>query len=85
MSPKAKKLLLISATFTPVTETRKEVIETAETAGEGKDGEESKGEYPNFARVPCIQYPITFRKKFVPILAFFDLGSEVNAIYPHFV
>ena len=69
----------------PVTETREETVEiikAVETAGIGKDGEESKSEYlENIARVPCIQYPITFWKKSVPILALFDLGSKVNAIY----
>ena len=55
-----------------------------ETVGESKDDEESKGEYPNLARVPCIRYPITFRKKSVPVLALLDLGSEVKAFYPTF-
>ena len=35
----------------------------------------------NFVLVLCIQYLITFRKKFVPILALFDLSSEFNAIH----
>ena len=47
-----------------MTVTREETIETAkavETAGTGNDGEKSKSEYPkNLARVPCIQYSITF-------------------------
>ena len=44
-----------------VTKTRKEAVETAETAGAGKDGTESKGEYPeNLAQVLNIRYPVTF-------------------------
>ena len=31
-----------------------------------------------------MQYSIIFQKKFVPILVLFDLGNEVNAIYPTF-
>ena len=84
MSPEAKKLVLVSANSTPVTETREEAVETAETAGEGKDGEESKGKYPNLAQVPYNRHPITFRKKFVPVLALLDSDSEVNAIHPTF-
>ena len=65
-----------------MTETRREVVKTTEIAGKGKDGKESKGEYSNLIRIPCIRYSITFRKKSVPILALLDLSSEVNAIYP---
>ena len=36
----------------------------------------------NLAQVLCIRYLINFRKK--SVLAFFDLGSEVNAVYPAF-
>ena len=80
-----KKLVSVSATSTPVTETREEAFGTAkviETAEAGKDGEESKGEYQNLARVPCIRYPINFGKQ--SMSALFDSGSEVNAVYPAF-
>ena len=75
----------------PVTGTREEVVEAAESVGTtdavetakvGKDDEESKGEYPNLAQVLCIRYPITFRKKSVSMLALLDSGSEVNIIHP---
>ena len=75
----------VLATSTQVTETRKEIVETAEvveSAKVGKDGVNSKGEYPNLTQVLCIRYPITFRKKSVSMSAFLDSGSEVNAIYP---
>ena len=79
----------VSATSTSMTETREETVakdvETAEAVKStevSKDGAQNKGEYPNLARVPCIQYPITFWKKSVSMLALFDLGSEVNAIHP---
>ena len=54
--------MLVSATFTPVTETREETVETAkvvEFAKVSKDGIESEGEYLNLVRVPYIRYPIT--------------------------
>ena len=88
----AKNLVLVSTTSTPVTETKKETVETpeavetakiVETTGTGKDGKKSKGEYPeNLAQVPCIRYPINFEKK--SVLALFDLGSKVNAVHPAF-
>ena len=87
MSPEVKKLVLVSATSTPVTGTRAETVETAEaveTAEVGEDGNESEGEYPNPTQVPCIRYPITFRKKSLRVLALLDSGSEVNAIHPTF-
>ena len=76
-------------TFTSVTGTRKEAIETAETAkvvetvGAGKDSKKSKGdEYlRNLVQVLYIQYLITFRKKSILVSALFNLDSEVNAIY----
>ena len=71
-----------------MTGTRAETIETAEaigTAEVSEDGEESEGECPNLARVPCIRYPITFRKTSVPVSALLDSGSEVNAIHPTLV
>ena len=71
-----KKLVSVSATSTPVTETREEATEV------DKGGAESEGEYPSLARVPCIRYPITFRKKSVSMSALLDSGSEVNAIHP---
>ena len=79
--------MLVLATSTPVTETREETVQTAEaveTTEIVKDGDESKNEYPNLARVPCIRYFMTFRKKCVPISTLFDSGSEVNAIYSTF-
>ena len=82
--PRAKKLVSVLATSTLMTETRGETVKTMETAREGKDGEESERKYPNLVRVPCIQYPITFRKKSVPVLALLDSKSEVNAIHPTF-
>ena len=59
MSPETgcKKLVLVSATFTSVTEAKKEV-ESIETTRASKDGKESKGE--NLAQVLCICYPIIF-------------------------
>ena len=80
-----KKLVLISATSTPVTETREEaieVVETVETAKVGKDGEESNDEYLNLIQVLCIRYSITFWKKSVSVSVLFNSGSEVNAIHP---
>ena len=74
-----KKLVSVLATSTPVTETREEEVGTVEA---GKDGEESEGEYRNLTRVPCIRYPVTFRKKSVSMSALLDSGSEVNAIHP---
>ena len=74
-----------------MTETREEAVEAVksigtadaiETAEIGKDNKESKGEYPNLARVPCIRYPITFRKNSVSMSALLDSSSEVNAINP---
>ena len=41
---KSKKLVLVSATSTLVTETREEAVETAEATD--KDGERSKSKYP---------------------------------------
>ena len=82
---RVKKLVSVSAISMPVTGTREEAVETVEaveTAKISKDGEKSEGEYPNLAQVPCIRYPITFWKKSMSMLALFDLGSEVNAIYP---
>ena len=70
-----------------MTGTRAETVETAEaigTAEVNEDGNESEGECPNLARVPCIRYPIIFRKNSVPVLALLDSGSEVNAIHPTF-
>ena len=85
MSPKVKKLVSVLATSTPVTGTRAEIVETAKTFGTAKvneDGNKSEGECPNLAQVPCIRYPITFRKKSVSMSALLDSGSEVNAIHP---
>ena len=79
--PKTKKLVLVSAISTPMTKTRREVVETVKTAREDRDGEKSKSENPNLTQVLCIQYPITFRKNSVPISVLFDLGSKFNAIH----
>ena len=90
MSPEAKKLVLVLATSTPVTETREEADETAEaietaeaveSTKVGKGRAESEGEYPSLARILCIRYPITFRKKSMSMSALFDSSSEVNAIH----
>ena len=67
-----------------MTETREKTVETAkavETAKVGSNGEESKGEYPNLARVPYNRYSITFWKKSISISALFDSGSEINTIH----
>ena len=86
-----KKLVSVSATSTPVTGTREEAVEAAESVGTvkavetakvGKDNKESESKYPNLAQVPCIRYPITFRKKSMTMSALLDSGSKVNAIYP---
>ena len=86
MSPEAKKLVLVLAIFTPLTETREETVETAktvETAETSKDGGKSKSEYPdNLARVLCICYPINFKKQSVSALL--DSGSKVNTVHPAF-
>ena len=99
ISPKDKKLMLVPTTSMPVTGTRAETVETTEavktaeaietakavgTAEVSEDGDESKGECPNLARVLCIWYPITFRKKSVLVSVLFDSGSEVNAIHSTF-
>ena len=42
MSPGAKKLVLVSAASMSVTKTRGEAVESAETAGEEKNGKESR-------------------------------------------
>ena len=75
----------VSAIFTLMTETREEAVEITkaiETTKDDKNGEKSKGEYSNLIRVPCIWYPITFRKKSESISALFNSNNEVNAIYP---
>ena len=77
-----KKLVSVSVTSTPVTETREEAVgttEVVETAEVGKDGEESESEYQNLVQVPCICYPINFGKQSVSAL--FDLESEVNVVH----
>lgn len=84
-----KKLVLVSITSTLVTTTRKEAVETAKTiktARTDKNSKENKdSEYlRNLIQVLCIQYSITFQKKFVPVLALFKSGSKVNAIYSTF-
>ena len=88
MSPeskeRAKKLVSVLVTSTLVTRIREKAVETAEA--DGKDGEQSEGEYSeNLVHIPCIWNPVICRKKSMPVLALFDLGSEVNAIHPTFV
>ena len=63
------------------------MVETAKAVGTakvGKDGDKNKGEYPNFAQVSWIRYPITFRKEFVPVSVLLDSGREIDAIHPTF-
>lgn len=89
LKTRCKKQVLVSATYTLVTKTRKKAIETAgiaKTVGISKNNKESKGgRYPgNLAQIPYIQYFITFWKRSVPMMALFDCGSEINAIYPTF-
>ena len=82
---RVKKLVSVLATSTPVTGTREESVGTTkavETAKVGNDSKESKGEYPNLAQVPCICYPVNFRKK--SVLALFNSGSKVNAVHSAF-
>ena len=83
-----KKLMSVLATSTLVTGIKEKAIETAksvetveaiETAEVGKDSEESKDEYSNLARVLCIRYSITIRKK--SVLALLDSGIEINTIH----
>ena len=62
-------VVTVSATSTPVTVAREK--------GVGKNLE------ANITRVPCIRYPINFRKKSVSTLL--DSDSEVNAVHPAFV
>ena len=69
---RVKKLVTVSATFTPVIIAREEMV---------KDGKNLRSK---LIQVPYIWYSITFRKKSVPVLALFDSGSEVNTIYPTF-
>ena len=66
VSPEVKKLVSVSATSTPVTETREKTVETAkavktaeavESAKVGKDGAESKSEYPNLVQVSASGIP----------------------------
>ena len=59
--------MMVSVTSTPITVAREEVVE---------DGENLES---NLAQIPCIQYPIDFRKK--SMLAFFVSGNKVNTIY----
>ena len=62
-----------------------ETVEVVETAGVGKDGKKSEDKYPkNIVQVPYIWYPITFRKKSVPVSTLFGSDSKVNAIHPIF-
>ena len=80
---KIKKLVLVLATSTPVTENRKKAVETAKmakSAEASKDREESKGKYPeNFAQVLCIRYSINFGQKFISALLNSD--SKINAVH----
>ena len=62
--------MTVLATFTTVGITREEAVE------------DSENPRSNLERVPCIRYPINFRKKSVLVL--FDLESEVNTAHPAF-
>ena len=80
-----KKLVSVLATFIPVIGTKKKTVGTIEavkTAKVREEDEQRQGEYPNFARVPYIRYPIIFQKKLVCVLVLFNSGSKVNTIYP---
>lgn len=61
---------------------RKKSAKNGKNNKKDKNSENSKNvEYikTNLVLVPCIQYSITFPKKFV--LALLDLKNEINAIY----
>ena len=63
-----------------------EIMEAVETAGAGKNGKKSEGEYlKNLVQVPCIWYYIIFWKKSVHVSALFDSDSKINTIHPTFV
>lgn len=62
----------MTVTKKKVVENTKDIKNIKTTTRVGKNSENL-----NHAQVLCIQYPIAFEKKFV--LAFFNLGSEVNA------
>lgn len=58
-----QKLVLVSATSTPIIAASEKALGNAETGENGKnDKNEDKDENSgtNFARILCIQYPITF-------------------------
>lgn len=61
-------------------------VKVVETARAGKDGKKIEdGKYlKSLVQIPCMQYPITFRKKSVLILVLLDSGNKVNAIHPTF-
>ena len=93
MSPDSKKLVLVSATSTPVTGTREKASENAETSKTGKaieivkDGKKSKDDENlrlNLAQILYIRYHVAFRKNSMPMLVLFDSNSKVNAIHPTF-
>ena len=67
----------------PVTGTRERAVKTikvTESAEAGKNREKSESKYPkNLAQVPCNRYLINFGNKSASV--FFDLGSQVNAVY----
>ena len=86
-----KKLVLVLAISTLVTGTREEAVEAAKPVGTveavettkiSNNGKESKGEYQNLTRVPCIHYLINFEKQ--SMSALINLGSKVNAVQPAF-
>ena len=87
LEKRPKKLVLVLPTSTLVITARKETVKAYETVGVGEDDKMSKSNkyLENLARVPYIQYPITFWKDFLSMSAFFDLDSEVNAIYLTFI
>ena len=57
----SKKLVLVLATFAPVTKASQKDIVVLD-------------------RIPCICYPIWFKKSKVQVQALFDSGSKINAI-----
>lgn len=81
-----KKLVSVLAISISMTVIREEVVKTTETTktiGGSKNSENGEYLQTNFARVPYIWYLITFWKE--SVLALFDSGSKINAIYQIFV
>lgn len=81
---RVKKLVLVLATLTLVSEAREAAVETAEIAETVRSKNDEGGKYAktSLVQVLFIQYPIIFWKKSVLIV--FDFGNKVNVIYPTF-